>query len=378
MTEPQDHPAEVGVAPVSPVTPVPAQGRSRSSRPARPVVGVTGACHGVGLALARRLVTDARFARPVALDTQRADAGSLDGATWRLGDVSDPSLATRLSRVGVLVHVAAGDGSTPEQVVRTAATVVTAAAAARVTRVVLVTSAMVYGASPENAVPLHEDAPVAAVPDGGLVGALLEVEALAERATRVHPGLEVVVVRPAALVGEGVDSVYARHVEAPRLLVVRGSRPRWQLCHVDDLVTALLAAALGEVQGAVTVGCEGWLDQDQIETLTGMRRLELPAAVAFGTAERLHRVGVLAAPAGDLAYVVHPWVVDSAQLRARGWRPAYDNATALGVLLEQVDRHATGARRLGRRDATLGAAGAAVAVVGTAALVRAARRRRRV
>ena len=40
-----------------------------------------------------------------------------------------------------------------------------------------------------------------------------------------------------------------------------------------------------------------------------MRRIELPSALAFGTAERLHRLGVIPAPASDLQYVVHPWVV---------------------------------------------------------------------
>ena len=66
-----------------------------------------------------------------------------------------------------------------------------------------------------------------------------------------------------------------------------------------------------------------------------------------------------------------------ARLLAAGWRPAYDNPTSLGLLLEQArGNHAVGARRVGRRDATIGAAGAAVAVVGTAALVRAARRKR--
>jgi hypothetical protein len=109
-----------------------------------------------------------------------------------------------------------------------------------------------------------------------------------------------------------------------------------------------------------------------------MRRIELPASLAFGTAERLHRLGVLPAPASDLQYVVHPWVVSSAKLRAAGWLPTYDNPTALGILLEQArGHHAVAARRIGKRDATLGAAGAAVAVVGTAALVRAARRKRR-
>ena len=44
--------------------------------------------------------------------------------------------------------------------VRGAQTVLTAAAAGGVGRVVLVTSAMVYGAAPENPVPLAEDAPL--------------------------------------------------------------------------------------------------------------------------------------------------------------------------------------------------------------------------
>ena len=123
----------------------------------------------------------------------------------------------------------------------------------------------------------------------------------------------------------------------------------------------------------VTVGCEGWLEQEDVELVSGMRRIELPAALAFGTAERLHRLGVIPAPASDLQYVVHPWVVPSTRLREAGWRPAYDNPTALGLLLEQVERPPRARARGGSAgaDATIGAAGAAVAVVGTAALVRA-------
>jgi nucleoside-diphosphate-sugar epimerase len=180
------------------------------------------------------------------------------------------------------------------------------------------------------------------------------------------------------LVGPGIDSLLTRHFEAPRLLVVRDSAPRWQFCHVDDLAAALELAALGTASGILTVGCDGWLEQEEVELVSGMRRIELPASLAFGTAERLHRLGILPAPASDLQYVVHPWVVPASRLREAGWRPAYDNPTALGLLLEQVrGHHAVAARRVGKRDATIGAAGAAVAVVGTAALVRAARKRRR-
>jgi nucleoside-diphosphate-sugar epimerase len=244
--------------------------------------------------------------------------------------------------------------------------------------VVLVTSAMVYGALPDNPVPLDEDAPLRALPDGSFVSDLLEIEHLARRAPLAHPGLSVTVLRPATVVGPGIDSIMTRHFEAPRLLVVRDSQPRWQFCHVDDLVAAIEMAALAQVTGIVTVGCDGWMEQSEVETVSGMRRIELPAALAFGTAERLHRIGVIPAPASDLQYVVHPWVVPSTRLHEAGWRPMVDNPTALGLLLEQVSgHHALASRRVGRRDAAVGAAGAAVAVVGTAALVRRARKKRR-
>jgi len=236
---------------------------------------------------------------------------------------------------------------------------------------------MVYGALPDNPVPLAEDAPLRAISDGGALSGLLDVEEAAGRAPRVHPGLSVTVVRPAILVGPGVDSVFTRHFEAPRLLVVKDSHPHWQFCHVDDLLSALEFAALGQVSGYVTVGCEGSLTQDEVEQLTGRRSIVLPSRLAYGTAERLHRLGVTLAPASELAFTAEPWVVPSTRLRAAGWTPAFDNEQALAELIAELERKAVaGGRRFGR-DATLGAAGATVAVLGTAAVVRQLRRQRR-
>lgn len=349
----------------------------------RLTIAVTGAATGVGRALAARLVRDEGVRKVVAIDERRGD---VPGAVWRIMDIRDPAMAGRLGDVDAVIHLGvetdldADPAQRGPRNVRGTQTVLTAAAAARVPRVVLCTSAMVYGALPDNPVPLPDEAPLRMVPDGGLLGELLEIERLAERAPRSHPGLNVTVVRPAALVGPEVDTVLTRHFEAPRLLVVKGSQPCWQFCHVDDLVSALEYAALGRVEGAVTVGCEGWLDQETVEELSGMRRMELPEGLATGAAERLHRLRLTPAPASDLQYVMHPWAVSSAKLRAAGWRPEFTNEAALAVLLDQVaGHHAALARRLGRKDAatTLGAAGATVALVGTAALVRRARRKRR-
>jgi hypothetical protein len=162
---------------------------------------------------------------------------------------------------------------------------------------------------------------------------------------------------------------------------VKGCAPRWQFCHVDDLGSALEVAVVGGVDGEFAVGCDGWLEQDEVEQISGLKSIELPARLTFGTAQRLHRLGVTPAPAMDLQYVVYPWVVDCARLRGAGWRPSQDNAGALRILLGQRHgRHAVAGRRIARKEATFTAAGAAgatvAAAIGTAAIVRRARRHR--
>lgn len=344
------------------------------------MVAVTGAASGVGRALALRLAGSGEVGKVVAIDERRGD---VPGAAWRVLDVRDPAIAERLRGASVVVHLALDLDLDSDAKARSAfnvrgtQTVLTAAAAAGVHRVVLCTSAMVYGAQADNDVPLAEDAPLRATSEASFVDDLLEIERLGRRAPRAHPGLNVTVLRPAVLVG-GTDTALTRYFESPRLLVVAGSRPCWQFCHVEDLVAALEYAVLEKVDGEMAVGCDGWLEQEEVEQLSGIRRMELPPAVAFGAASRLHRLGLTPSPAGDLAYTMHPWVVSGSKLHEAGWRPAWTNEEVLAALLEEVGgRNSVAGRRLGRKDATtLGAAGATVALVGAAAVVRRARKRR--
>jgi nucleoside-diphosphate-sugar epimerase len=359
---------------------------------------VTGAGHGIGRALCERLATRGDVAGVIAVSPADAPpypspqpaADGPERVEWRTADERDPLLLQHLSGVDVVVHAVVPDVPYVgpdraraerdhrleyDRLVAGARTVLTAAAAAGVRRAVLVTSAMVYGASVDNPVPLPDAAPLRAVPDGPAVSAMLEVEDVLARSRLVHPGLEVTVLRPAVLVGPGTDSAFTQHFEARRLLVVKDSTPYWQFCHVDDLVSALELAVLGRVSGELAVASPGFLEQEAVEQVTGLRRIELPARLAYGTAERLHRIGVTPAPASELAYTAEPWVVACDGLRAAGWRAAYDNVAALQALVAERSGRPAG-RRFGR-EATLGAAGATVAVLGTAAVVRQIRRQRR-
>lgn len=294
----------------------------------------------------------------------------LEAETW------DPDDAVARASIDVLVVVLDGGDFDPVRTNRprdvgSGLHDLTTVARAPGAHVVVVTSAAVLGARPGQG-PLGDDAPVLADAEGS-VGELVE----AERVLReVVPAERLAVLRTAALVGPGVDTMMTRHFEAPRLLMVRGQERPWQFLHVEDLAEAVRTIADLALCGDLTAGAEGELAATEVARLSGLRTVELPAATAFGVAERLHRLGVLPAPASDLAYAVYPWTVTSARLRQARWQPVYDNEACLAVLLEGArGRLGVAGRRVGGRDAAaLGAVGATVALLGTAALVRRARR----
>jgi nucleoside-diphosphate-sugar epimerase len=344
----------------------------RLRRKAAPgVVVVTGAATGLGRVLLERLATRDDLEGLVGLDTA---AARVDGVVWRTLDVRDPLLATRLAGATTVVHLATSYDMTEPVSSRRAlnmrgtGNVLEAAREAGARRVVLCTSSDVYGVRPDNPVPLPDGSPLRGEPDHEtLAGDHVEVERLADHARRA--GLEVTVLRPATLVGlgEAYDGQVLRQLGAPRLLAIKGVEPLWQLCHVEDLLSALELAATGAITGGLAVACEGALPQLLVEQVTGRRRLELPAAVALSTAERLHRAGVTTSSARELDHLLGPLVVACDGLRAAGWVPRWSNHDALTAHL---------ALRADSRTPAYTAAGATVALMGAAALVRARRKRR--
>jgi nucleoside-diphosphate-sugar epimerase len=259
------------------------------------------------------------------------------------GDVRSPRDARGLvGGADVLVHAAA---ALPIQVSRESirsvnvggtATLLGAAAEARVGRVVLVSSTAVYGIPMAH--PLFEDSPLVGV------GAYGESKIEAEEVTRDfgHRGLEFAIVRPKTFIGPerlGVFEILFDWVrEGRRIYMLGDGSNRYQLLAVEDLVDAIVRAAeRPEAAGeTVNVGARefGTVRSDLqalIDHAGSSSRLTpvpaRPAEIALRALELL-RVSPLAEWHYKTAHRDSFVAIERAK-ELLGWLPRYSNAEAL-------------------------------------------------
>lgn len=241
----------------------------------------------------------------------------------------------------------------------------------RASRVVLWSSAAVYGAFASNQVPLREDAAVGAHAFAP-ARALLEAEA---KTTRwAQEGREAVLLRPAGIWSAGWTTDATPFAEPVFLLGVGDSNPAVQALHEDDAVAALaLAMREPSVTGVCAIAPADWLCAREAAAAAGCARSQLPAWAATGSAAAVARLpGSLLTP-GAVDYHMHPWVVASERLLQAGWAPNWTTAEALAGLCAQGPGRVVGPVRLQpRRLAQL--AGVALAGASVAAATKRWRR----
>lgn len=302
-------------------------------------VALIGGAGLVGQALARALADDGDEPLVVDLAPPRELVGR-----YRRADILEDDLAPLLDGVDAVVHLAARvDPPHPrkrgemrrlheegtERVVR-------AARRAGVRRLVLCSSAVVYGAWAENPVPLHEEHP--ARPRPGFPYAV--DKALQERIVLDAAGaLEVVIARPAIVYGEGARSYLTEILRrAPGILpALDGRRPPLQFVHKDDVARAL--AALSRVTagtGVFNVASRDVVSFEAVARRAGLRVVDVPRRVVAPALDAAQWVVPrwLRAPSYVLDHLMYPFVLSSARLtRELGVEPRYGSLDAVDAML---------------------------------------------
>jgi nucleoside-diphosphate-sugar epimerase len=254
--------------------------------------------------------------------------------------------------------------------------ILVAAAASKVTSLVHLSSATVYGAWPDNQIPLTEDAPLRPNPEFAYgVGKAEAERALAEWA-EAHQQVRVAVLRPAVTVGSPEPLYEALGaIRAPR--AGDGRRPV-QFLHVDDLADAVVLAWTERLVGVFNVAPDTGVGEDAARALAGgVARVTLPARLSHAVAGwtwQLWRSGV---PVEARAYAIHPWVVAPDRLKAVGWVPQYTSEEALVATDQRVHWDDLPPGRRQNFNLLLATGGAALLAGSAAAGMAAWRRRRR-
>lgn len=207
--------------------------------------------------------------------------------------------------------------------------VLDAAGSAGVRRLVLLSSAMVYGAWAANPIPLTEDAPIRPNPEFSFGVVKAQIEQLAQEWRSTHPDTEVVVLRPTTALAEGEATWVARSLRAATAIDVEGQDPPLQFLHLDDLAAAVVLATRGGMDGPYNVAPDGSVDGETCRELAGrVPRVRLPEEAAEGVGRFRWRHRLAPTPPGITAYTAYPWVIANDRLRDAGWSPEFTNEQA--------------------------------------------------
>lgn len=196
-------------------------------------------------------------------------------------------------------------------------------------QVVFVSSALVYGAAPNNPKPLTEDAVLR--PDVEFVFArqLASAEELVEQWRRARPGRATSVLRPALALAEGDSSRLAAALVSGLGRRVAQADPPSQFLHLDDLAEAVALAVRSRLDGVFNVAPDGWIAGERVRALSGERpRLPLPERLAEVVSSLRWRFQRGPIPPGLGSYTREPWIVSNGKLRKLGWQPTVTNEQA--------------------------------------------------
>ncbi len=296
-------------------------------------VAVTGSAGALGRRVVNDLVNEPTIARVVAIDRrpQRHSSEKVESIRIELtngGDEAIKELTDALMGCDTLLHAATDEGRVSDHQAASSllARVLDAATDADVGHVVIISSAMVYGAWDDNPVPLAEDSPVRPNGELAFVTAKLDMEQLAT--TWASTGRTATILRPATTLAESGTSWIGRTLRIATTIRPDRVDPPVQFLHYSDLASAVVAVITSRAPGVFNVAPEGFISSEGLHQLVGGLQLRVPGDLSDLVLRTGRRLGIRPTPEGIEPYVHAPWVVASDKLQNLGWKAEFTNEEA--------------------------------------------------
>lgn len=191
-----------------------------------------------------------------------------------------------------------------------------AAGEAKVRRVILGSSSLVYGARGDNPNFLTEDHPLRPDPQDRFVQDFVEAEKHAREHARRHPETAVQILRFVPLLSPEVRDYRTKLFASPVAWTLLGYDPLIQALHPDDAVDALVhALERPEVRGVFNVAPEGILPISTARLLFGSLGIPVPHPIAYALYEAAWLAGVGIMPGVHADYLRYLCVVSNDKAR---------------------------------------------------------------
>ena len=291
------------------------------------IVLVTGVSGDIGGRFARHIADDPAVARVIGVDVvpPRADLGAV---RFVRADIRNPVIAKVIAGedVDTVVHTSLAGSSAStggrlsmkeHNVIGTMQLLAACQRAPGLERLVVRSSAEVYGASPRDPAKFTEDMGPRRAPGTGFGRDVTEVEGYIRGFSRRRPEVSVTVLRQAALLSSHYHNALADYLRMSPIPKVLGFDARVQLLHLDDLIGAMHHATVVGVAGTFNIAAAGILPLSQVIRRLGRAALPLPAFAMRGLGSAVHRarLGLPEFSADQLDYLTYGRGLDTTRMR---------------------------------------------------------------
>ncbi len=192
-----------------------------------------------------------------------------------------------------------------------------------VKQLVVLSSAYVYGALPDNPRYVREDHPLNVSRTFPELRDLAEVEGLVGQFLWRYPEVATSILRPVNTLGEYVHSAIATYLRLDVVPTVTGFDPMMQFIHERDLTEAIRLALVHKLRGVFNVVGPGAVPLKTAIRACGRRRLSVPEPLARLLIAQLFRFKIYQFPPAAIDFIKYPCTVCGERFRqATGFRPA--------------------------------------------------------
>jgi UDP-glucose 4-epimerase len=183
-----------------------------------------------------------------------------------------------------------------------------------VPKLVVLSSANVYGPQPENPQFLSEDAPLLGGQNFSDIRDLVEVDMLAQSFFWKLPETETVILRPVHILGR-VHNAPSNFLRLNPILTVMGFDPMTQVLHQRDVVHAIERALLPGVRGIFNVAGPEPVPLSRLIKILGRQRVSVPYSLARIALRRLWSLRLTTFPPPELDHIRYVCMVDDRRAR---------------------------------------------------------------